>query len=389
MPRRICVVTGTRAEYGLLRGLLGMLRDDPGIELQLVVTGMHLSAEFGHTYAEIEADGFAADAKVEMLLSSDTGVGIAKSIGLGVIGFADAFDRLCPDIVVLPGDRFEILAAAQAALVTRIPIAHLFGGDTTEGAFDEAIRHSITKMAHLHFVTNEISARRVCQLGEDPGFVFDVGTPAIDQIKSIKLLDRKALERELSFEFRPRNLLITFHPATLGTQSALSQFDELLAALDKVGPEVGLIFTRPNADPEGRALITRLNDYVAHNDNARAYDSLGQLRYLSTLAQVDAMVGNSSSGLYEAPSFAVPTVNIGDRQKGRLQPSSVLNCPAEAGAIFRTLETAFAADCSDTVNPYGDGTAARQILEQLIRVEDPRRLLQKRFFTTDPGDAQP
>jgi UDP-N-acetylglucosamine 2-epimerase (non-hydrolysing)/GDP/UDP-N,N'-diacetylbacillosamine 2-epimerase (hydrolysing) len=389
MRRKVCIVTGTRAEYGLLRGLLSMLRDEPNVELQLVVTGMHLSAEFGHTYKEIQADGFVADAKVEMLLSSDTGVGIAKSIGLGVIGFADAFHRLCPDIVVLPGDRFEILAAAQAALVTRIPMAHLFGGDTTEGAFDEAIRHSITKMSHLHFVTNETSARRVCQLGEDPAYVFNVGTPAIDQIKSIKLLDREALERELSFEFRPRNLLITFHPATLGTQSALSQFDELLVALDKLGEEVGLIFTRPNADPEGRALIARLNAFVAKKSNAQAYDSLGQMRYLSALAQVDAMVGNSSSGLYEAPSFAIPTVNIGDRQKGRLQPGSVLNCPAEADAILRTLEAAFAADCSDTINPYGDGSAARQILDQLIGVEDPRRLLQKRFFTTDPGGLQP
>jgi UDP-hydrolysing UDP-N-acetyl-D-glucosamine 2-epimerase len=378
--RKICVVTGTRAEYGLLRGLLLMLRDDPGITLQLVVTGMHLSAEFGHTYQEIEADGFVADAKVEMLLSSDTSVGIAKSIGLGVIGFADAFDRLCPDIVVLPGDRFEILAAAQAALVSRIAIAHMFGGDTTEGAFDEAIRHSITKMAHLHFVTNESSARRVCQLGEDPDCVFNVGTPAIDQIRAIQLLDRQALERELSFHFRPRNLLITYHPVTLGTESALNQFEELLTALEKLGEETGLIFTRPNADPEGRALIARLNDFVARNENARAYDSLGQLRYLSTLAQVDAMVGNSSSGLYEAPSFAIPTVNIGDRQKGRLQPSSVFNCPAEAGAISQTLDAALAADCSNTLNPYGNGTAAQQIRDQLIQVENPRRLLQKRFF---------
>jgi len=381
MPRRkICAVSGSRADYGLVKPLLDLLRDEPGFELQMAVTAMHLSPEFGLTYRGIEADGFAIDARVEMLLSSDTAVGTAKSIGLGTIGFGEVFERLAPDLLLLTGDRFEMLAAAQAALVSRLPVAHVFGGDVTEGAFDETIRHSITKMSHLHFVSNAKSARRVRQLGEDPARIFDVGSPGIDAIKQMPLLDRAALERELDFAFRRRNLLITFHPATLAEQPAEREFAELLGALDGLGNEVGLIFTLANADPEGRRLIGMTETFVAGRENARAYVSLGQRAYLSTLAAVDAVVGNSSSGLYEAPSFDTPTVNIGERQKGRLRATSVIDCRPQAEAIAAAIEEAMAMECSGTLNPYGDGTAARKMLAELAGVGDWTALLRKRFF---------
>ncbi|MFC4768241.1 UDP-N-acetylglucosamine 2-epimerase [Effusibacillus consociatus] len=381
--RKICVVTGTRAEYGLLYWLMKGIQDDPELELQLIVTGMHLSPEFGLTYKTIEADGFIIDEKIEMLLSGDTPVAIAKSIGLGVIGFADALARLKPDILVLLGDRYEILTAAQAAMVAKIPIAHIAGGDTTEGAFDESIRHSITKMAHLHFVTNEAAARRVRQLGENPEHIHNVGSPGIDQIKRLSLLGREELERDLNFQFKKRNLLITFHPATLDEQPAGEQFQQLLSALDCLGNDVGLIFTKPNADTDGRILIRMIDDYVSTRQNAKAYTSLGQLRYLSTIAQVDAVVGNSSSGLYEVPSFKKPTVNIGDRQKGRLQASSVIKCKPVADEIVKAIQEAFIKDCSDTDNPYGDGNSSERIVAVLKGLPDLSGLLHKHFFEVD------
>lgn len=378
--RKICIVTGSRAEYGLLYWLMKEIQADPALQLQIIATGMHLSPEFGLTYKVIEEDGFAIDAKVEMLLSSDTPTGVAKSIGLGTIGFADALERLKPDILVVLGDRFEILAASQAALVARIPVAHIAGGDTTEGAFDEAIRHSITKMSHLHFVTNEDAARRVRQLGENPDYVFNVGSPGLDNIARLKLLDRQELERSLDFSFQKKNLLVTFHPATLETQSAEMQFKELLAALDGLGPDVGVIFTKPNADTDGRVIIRLMDDYVATRPNARAYVSLGQLRYLSAMSQADAVVGNSSSGLYEAPSFGKPTVNIGDRQKGRLQAASVINCAPLSGEIGKAIVQALAMDCSATVNPYGDGNSSARIKDALKKIAAPSTLLKKHFF---------
>jgi UDP-N-acetylglucosamine 2-epimerase (non-hydrolysing)/GDP/UDP-N,N'-diacetylbacillosamine 2-epimerase (hydrolysing) len=378
--RKICVVTGSRAEYGLLFLLMVGIRNDPELELQVVVTGMHLSPEFGLTYKDIEVDGFPIDARIETLLSSDTPTGIGKSIGLGVIGFADAFARLQPDILVLFGDRFEILAAAQAALVAKVPIAHIGGGDTTEGAFDEAIRHSITKMSHFHFATNEPARRRLLQLGEDPAHVHNVGSPGIDQIVRLKLLTREELENELAFRFRGKNLLVTFHPVTLDRQPAAAQFQELLNALDTFGDEMGLIFTKPNADTDGRMIIEMIDSYVLSRSKARLFTSLGQLRYLSTIAQVDAVVGNSSSGLYEVPSFGKPTVNIGDRQMGRLQASSVINCKPVADAIAGAIAEALQKDCSGTVNPYGDGNSSARILERLKQVADPKGMLKKHFF---------
>ncbi|GFO66062.1 UDP-N-acetylglucosamine 2-epimerase [Geomonas paludis] len=377
--RSVCVVTGSRAEYGLLSGVMRAIQQDPDFQLQVVATGMHLSPEFGLTWRAIEGDGFAIDAKVEMLLSSDSPVGIAKSIGLGTMGCADAFDRLKPDILLLLGDRFEILAAAQAALVARIPIAHIAGGDTTEGAFDEAIRHSITKMAHLHLVTNEGAAKRVRQLGENPDHIHVVGSPGIDQIRSLKLLSRQELAQDLGFDFMAKNLLVTFHPVTLEHIPAQQQFQELLNALDQLGSGTGIIFTKPNADTDGRDIIAMTDAYVATRPNTRAYTSLGQIRYLSTMAQVDAVVGNSSSGLYEAPSFGKPTVNIGDRQKGRLQASSVVNCEAVAGEIRDAIGQALQRDCSGTVNPYGDGHSVERIVSLLKQLPDPKALLKKHF----------
>ena len=378
--RKICVVTGSRAEYGLLSVVMKEIKDNPVFTLQVVATGMHFAPEFGLTYREIEKDGFSIDARVEMLLSSDTPVGITKSLGMGVIGFAETLHTLKPDLLMLLGDRFEILAAAEAALVAKIPIAHIAGGDTTEGAIDEAIRHSITKMSHLHFVTNEAAARRVRQLGENPEHIYTVGSPGIDVIKHVTLLDRKALEMDLGFTFRKRNLLVTFHPATLDFQPAGTQFKELLSALDTLGNDTGIIFTMPNADTDGRVIISMIEEYTASRPHAKAYASLGQLRYLSAMAEVDAVVGNSSSGLYEAPSFKKPTVNIGDRQKGRIQASSVINCKPESADIVRAIKEALTKDCSDTINPYGNGNSAQQIVALLKSIPDFNTLLKKHFF---------
>lgn len=378
--RNICVVTGTRADYGLLYWIMKGIQQDPGLVLQLVVTGMHLSPEFGLTYKTIGDDGFRIDAKIEMLLSSDTPVGVAKSIGMATIGFADALDRLKPDLLLVLGDRYEILAAAQAALVARIPLAHIAGGDTTEGAFDEAIRHSVTKMAHLHFVTNEAAARRVRQLGEDPEHIFNVGSPGIDQIKRLHLLTKEDLAREIDFTFRSRNLLVTYHPVTLECQSAADQFAELLEAVAGFGDEVGVIFTKPNADTDGRILSRMIEEYVSCHPFARAYTSLGQLRYLSAVSCVDAVVGNSSSGLYEVPSFKKPTVNIGDRQKGRLQAASVINCEPRADLIRQAIEHAFTLDCSTVQNPYGDGQSSERIIAKLREIKELPLLLKKHFY---------
>lgn len=388
IKRKICVVTGTRADYGLLYWLMKEIQADAAFELQIVAVGAHLSPEFGLTFQVIEEDGFTITEKVEMLLSSDTAVGITKSLGLGTIGFADAFERLQPDLLILLGDRYEMLAAAQAALIARIPITHIAGGDTTEGAFDEAIRHSITKMSHLHFVTNESSARRVRQLGENPRHIYNVGSPGLDYIKRAELLTRSDLEKELDFKFRSKNLLITFHPATLDSISSEDQFQELLKALDTLEGDVGAIFTKANADTEGRVINRMIDDYVKNRPFSRAYTSLGQIRYLSAIAQVDAVAGNSSSGLYEVPSFKRPTVNIGDRQKGRLQASSVINCGPEANAIKQAILTAFSMNCSQVQNPYGDGNSSLRILSILKSIPDYKGLLKKEFYMMEKQNEQ-
>lgn len=377
--RRICVVTGSRAEYGLLQPVLAALRDDPRFELQLVVTGMHLSPEFGHTVSTIERDGLPIADKVESLISGDTPAAIAKSIGLGVIGFADVFRRLQPEWLLVLGDRFEIFAAAQAALVANIPIAHIAGGDTTEGAFDEAIRHSISKMAQLHFATNEQSATRLRQLGEDPASIHVVGSPGIDAICQMTFLDRAALEADLGLRFRTHNLLVTHHPATLDQQASVAELEVLLAALDSFGSDVGLFFTQPNADPGGRRFAQKLGDWVAARHNAALFTSLGQEHYLSLLKEVDVVVGNSSSGLYEAPSLHTPTVNIGDRQRGRLAGATVIHCKPQASDIKSAIERALTLDTAGLETPYGDGRTTPRIVSVLAAISDPRKLLMKRF----------
>ena len=368
MSLKICVITGTRAEYGLLRWVMQGIKDDPELTLQVLATGMHLSPEFGLTYREIEQDGFQLDRKVEMLTSSDTPVGIAKSMGLGLIGFADALNELQPDLIVVLGDRFEIFAAVAAALVARIPVAHLHGGETTQGAFDEAFRHSISKMSHLHFVAAEEYRQRVIQLGEQPERVFLVGGLGIDNIKQLKLLDRAELEASLDFKLSQRNLLITFHPVTLEPATAEDQMAELLAVLAQL-QDTQLIFTLPNADTGGRALIKMVEQFVAEHANACAYTSLGQLRYLSCIAHVDGVVGNSSSGLSEVPSFKKGTINIGDRQRGRLQASSVINCEPTRQSIAAALERLYSADFQVSLgkvrNPYGEGGASEKVVETI------------------------
>lgn len=386
MPdRKICVVTGSRADYGLLRGVMREIQADPALALQVVATGMHWVPEFGLTYRRIEEDGFSIDAKVESLLASDSAVGTAKSTGLGLIGLADALDRLRPDIVLLLGDRFEVFAAAQAALFARLPVAHIAGGDTTEGAFDEAIRHAITKMSHLHFVTHSAAAARVRQLGENPEHIFNVGSPGLDVLRELQLMSKGEIERELGFRFRSRNLLVTFHPATLERQPATEQLQELLVALGALGQDVGLLFTLPNADTGARALLPLIEAFVSANPNAKAFPSLGQLRYLSVMSHVDAVVGNSSSGLYEAPSLGTPTVNIGDRQNGRPLASSVVSCKPFARDIRSAIERAFELDVTGVVNPYGDGRSSARIRDHLKRVEDPARLLMKSFHDLPGG----
>jgi UDP-hydrolysing UDP-N-acetyl-D-glucosamine 2-epimerase len=377
---KICVVTGTRAEYGLLQPVMQAIKDDINLELQLVVTGMHLSPEFGLTYKVIENDGFEITENVEMLLSSDTSIGIAKAIGLGTISFSEVLNRLNPDFMMLLGDRFELLAAAQAALVTRVPIAHLSGGDVTEGAFDEAIRHSITKMSHLHFVTNSDSVKRVQQLGENPDHIFLVGNPGLDHIRQLKLMSKDKLEKSLEFKFREKNILVTYHPVTLDDIPSQDSFKELLNALVDLGSSVGIIFTRPNADTDGRALIKLLDFYAKERSNWKVFTSLGQLRYLSTTSIVDAVVGNSSSGILEVPSLKTPTVNIGDRQKGRIQADSVINCRPNSAEIKNAIRKSFSMNCSKIYNPYGDGKTSPRVVECLKNFHSPKVLIKKHFF---------
>ncbi|MEI7967452.1 MAG: UDP-N-acetylglucosamine 2-epimerase [Betaproteobacteria bacterium] len=380
--QRICVVTGSRAEYGLLYWVLHDLRADPNVELQIIATAMHLAPEYGLTVREIEADGFTVTRCVEMLLSSDSPGGVAKSVGLGIIGLSDALSALAPDVVVVLGDRFEILAAAQACLIHKIPLAHIAGGDVTEGAFDESIRHAITKMAQVHFVTNEDSARRVRQMGEDPARVHVVGSPGLDHLRRRALLDRPDLEAALGAPLGAKNLLVTFHPVTLNEDEGMCEFDALLGALAATPPDTHLWFTRPNADTGGRAIAARLDAFAArHPGRTRVYTSLGQVRYLSLLAQVDAVVGNSSSGLYEAPSFGVPTVNVGDRQRGRLAATSVLHCRAEQGAIADALRRALVLDCRGVANPYGDGHSAPRIVSALRGLPPRPVILRKPFYS--------
>lgn len=378
-PRRVMVVTGSRAEYGILQWVMHDIQKDSALELQVVATGMHLAPQFGLTVGQIIADGFAIDAKVDVLMASGTAGGVAKSMGLGLMGMSDAIERLSPDILLVLGDRFEIMAAVQAAMVHGIPVAHIAGGDVTEGAFDEAIRHSITKMAHIHLVTNEISARRVRQMGEDPGRIHVVGSPSLDHLRRTTLLTGPALEKALGASLGARNLLVTFHPVTLDASDGVGQIAALLEALTAFD-DATIWFTRPNADPGGVAINGLIDQWAEGRPNVEVRTSLGQLRYLSLMSQVDAVVGNSSSGLYEAPSLGTPTVNVGDRQAGRLAADSVIHVAPERGAIVDGIRRAFEMDCSDVTNPYGDGESSGRILDVLKSIPDSQTLLRKKFF---------
>lgn len=367
--KKICVVTGTRAEYGLLRPLIKRIQEDDNLELQIIATGMHLSPEFGLTYKEIESDGFIINEKIEILLSSDTGVGISKSMGLAMISFAEAYDRLKPDMVVVLGDRYEIFSAVSSASVSRVPIAHIHGGETTEGAFDEGFRHSITKMSYLHFTSTEEYRRRVIQLGESPDRVFNLGAIGIESIKTLKLLEKSELEESINFKFDENTALVTFHPVTLEDSTSADQFQELLNVLYRF-TNLKIIFTKANSDTDGRVINLMIDEYVKNNkDNAIAFTSMGQLRYLSAMKYIDLVVGNSSSGILEVPSFNIPTINIGDRQKGRIKAETIINCEPIENEIYKAIELGLSKDFNekikDTINPYGNGDVSEKILHKI------------------------
>ena len=381
--RKICVVTGTRAEYGLLYWTMKRIQDEPNLELQVIATGMHLSPEFGNTYNIIENDGFNIDNKIECLLSSDTGVGISKSVGLGIISFSEAYAQLQPDIVLVLGDRFEIMGAVTAAMICRIPVAHCHGGEATEGLIDEAIRHSLTKMSQIHFACTEEYRNRIIQLGELPSNVYNVGGLGIENINKLDLLDREAFEDSINYKLKENNYLVTFHPVTLDDASAETQFSALIDALDKLDDSL-IIFTKPNADNEGRIIIKLIDEYVSKNKNkAVTFTSLGQLRYLSAIPFMTAVVGNSSSGLLEVPSFRIPTVNIGDRQRGRIQGDSVINCDPTETSIKKALDIAkskeFRDNIKDKVSPYGEINSSEIIIDKLINI-NLDGILKKKFY---------
>lgn len=381
--RKICIITGTRAEYGLLKRLMKLIDKDDELQLQLIVTNMHLSPEFGLTYREIEKDGFRIDKKVQMLLSGDTSNAIVKSVGLGIIGFADAYEELRPDLLVVLGDRYEILAAVSAALFYKIPVAHIHGGELTEGAYDDAIRHSITKMSHLHFTAMEEYKNRVIQLGEEPGRVFNVGALGIDSIKHLELLSRGELENSLGFRFDQQTILVTIHPETLGTDDSGPQCRALLNVLERM-PKLRIIFTLPGADTGGRCIISFINGFVERNqERAMVILSLGQLRYFSVLKFVAAVVGNSSSGIIEVPSFGIPVLNIGMRQRGRLAPSGVVNADGteqsiEAG-IQKVLSADFMEETKGIQNPYEKENTAENIVG-ILKTFQLNELVRKSFY---------
>jgi len=386
---KICVVTGSRAEYGLLYWLLKKLESAEDFELELVVTGMHLSPEFGMTYKEIEKDGFPIAEKIPMLLSSDAPAGVTKSTGLGLIGFADLFDRSRPDVVVVLGDRFELFAVASAALFAAIPIAHIHGGEVTTGAFDEAIRHSITKMASLHFTAAEAYRKRVIQLGEQPDTVFNVGAPGLENIQKISLLTKEETEQSLGLKLGQKSLLVTWHPVTLEPGRAKQDLKVLLDALDKLD-DTKFVFTKSNADNEGRSLNRIIVDYVTScPEKAVVHTSLGQLRYLSTLKQVTGVIGNSSSGIIEAPSVKTGTINIGRRQEGRVRASSIIDCDPDLESICSAFERLFSPEFQSLVqqtrNPHDGGPVSENIL-RILRQQESSGWRKKPFFDVTPND---
>ena len=379
--RKVCIITGTRAEYGLLYWLMKEIQSDKDLQLQLIVTGMHLSSEFGLTYKEIEKN-FKIDKKVEMLLSSDTVLGISKSMGLAQISFSEAYEELMPDILIVLGDRYEIFSAVSSAMISRIPIAHISGGEVTEGVIDEAIRHAITKMSHLHFVSTEEYKNRVIQLGEHPNRVFNFGAIGIDNINKLKLFSKNEFVKSIDFSLNKKNILVTFHPVTLEKSTSKEQFQELLNSIDEL-EDTNIIFTKSNSDTDGRVINQMIDAYVSRNNNAVSFISMGQVRYLSALKFVDAVVGNSSSGLTEAPIFGIGTINIGDRQKGRINLVSVINCnPTKesiSNAFNELYSERFQKALSVVKSPYGNGGASEKI-KNIVKNFDLNNILKKSFY---------
>jgi len=379
--RKVCVVTGTRAEYGLLYWLMKKIQYDDLLELQIIATGAHLSKEFGSTYLQIEKDGFYIDKKVDLNLSSDNYLGISNSISLGIVGCSKALNELKPDLLLVLGDRYELLSAVIASMVANIPVAHLHGGETTEGAFDEYIRHSITKMSHLHFCATNEYQDRIVQLGENPDTVFNVGGLGIDNINKLALLSKEDFEKDIGFNLGSNSILVTFHPVTLEKNTSKVHFQELLNAISEL-KDTNIIFTKANADTNGKVINKMIDDYVSRSDNAIAFTSMGQLRYLSALQFVDAVVGNSSSGLLEAPSFKIGTIDIGDRQKGRIKADSVISCSPDKKSINRALKKLYTQNFKSIVknveNPYGNGGASREAVD-IIKNFNLNNILKKSF----------
>lgn len=383
--RKICVVTGSRAEYGLLYWLMKDIKDDESLILQTVVTGAHLSSIHGYSYKVIEQE-FTIDDKVDMKLTDDSALGITKSLGLGVMGFAESFYKLKPDIIVVLGDRYEILGAVQAALIAQIPVAHIQGGEITQGAFDESIRHAITKMSHFHFTTAEENSKRVIQMGESPKRVFTLGAPGLDNFMRLSLLSKEELEKNLNIKLGKQNFLVTYHPVTLSKESPEKPFQELLDALDEFS-DSNIIFTKPNADTNSSIISKMIEEYVSKNkQRASCFSSLGQLRYLSLLKLVDAMIGNSSSGILEAPTAKVPTVNIGDRQKGRLCSKSVLHCNESKDKIIEAIQKSQTKEFREMVktinSPYDCENISGKIKDTLKAVSLDN-VIMKTFFEVE------
>ncbi len=380
--RKVCIVTGSRAEYGLLYWLIKEVEADKNLKLQLIATGMHLSSEFGLTYKEIEKD-FKIDKKIDMHLSSDTSIGISKSMSIAQTSFAKAYIELKPDIVVVLGDRYEIFSAVSSAMISRIPIAHLHGGEATEGSIDEAIRHCITKMSHLHFTATEEYSKRVMQLGEDSKRVFNVGGAGIENIKRLKLLTKVKFEKSINFKLKKKNVLVTFHPVTLEIKTSKKYFQELLNSIDEL-EDTNIIFTKANSDADGKIINQMIDKYISKNlDKSIGVASLGQLNYLSALQYVDFVIGNSSSGLLEVPSFRIGTINIGDRQNGRIKADSVVDCLPNKKSIKKAIKIVYSKKfqkfLKDVKNPYGDECASKKIIKVLKSVK-LENILKKTFF---------
>lgn len=380
--KKICVITGSRAEYGLLKNLIKDIKNSPRLKIQLIVTGMHLSSIFGNTRKVIESDGLKIDYKINLSLNSDTSNGLLNSMGIGMKGFAKALSKLKPDAIMILGDRYEIFIAAVAATISRIPIIHLHGGEVTEGAFDESIRHCISKMSHLHFVAAEEYRKRVIQLGEQPSTVFNVGGLGVDSISKIKLLSKKELQNKIKFNFLQKNLLITYHPTTLEPKSSKKNINEILTALSKL-KNTGLIFTMPNADLENKIIIKKITQFCQKNPNANYYKSLGQKIYFSCIKHADGVLGNSSSGLLEVPTFKKGSINIGNRQKGRLKAESVIDCEANSKSILQAIKYLFSKrfiqNLSNVKNPYGKSGASKKIIKKIEKYNF-NHLLKKKFY---------